>query len=69
MTVRRFLTLGAPAPRERLAALLDEVGAGAILDHPLAAISGGELHRVLLARHCCGSPSCWCSTSPSRGST
>ena len=50
MTVRRFLTLGAPAPRERLAALLDEVGAGAILDHPLAAISGGELHRVLLAR-------------------
>ncbi|MCY4468287.1 MAG: ATP-binding cassette domain-containing protein [Thiotrichales bacterium] len=50
MTVRRFLTLGAPAPRERLQELLVEVGAGAILDHPLAEISGGELHRVLLAR-------------------
>ena len=50
MTVRRFLTLGAPAPQARLEALLEEVGAGAILAHPLAEISGGELHRVLLAR-------------------
>ena len=50
MTVQRFLTLGAPAPRKRLEALLDEVGAGAILAHPLAEVSGGELHRVLLAR-------------------
>ncbi len=50
ITVRRFLTLGAPATRERLVALLAEVGAGAILDHPMAEISGGELHRVLLAR-------------------
>ena len=50
MTVRRFLTLGAPSTRERLENLLAEVGAGAILDHPLAEISGGELHRVLLAR-------------------
>ena len=50
MTVRRFLTLAAPAPPERLAALLEEVGAAAILDRPLASISGGELHRALLAR-------------------
>ena len=50
MTVQRFLTLGAPATRERLDRLLAEVGAGAILDHPVAGISGGELHRVLLAR-------------------
>ena len=50
MTVQRFLTLGAPAARARLETLLDEVGAGAILDHPVAEISGGELHRVLLAR-------------------
>ena len=50
MTVRRFLTLGGPASRDRLREVLDEVGAGAILDHPLAEISGGELHRVLLAR-------------------
>ncbi len=50
MTVRRFLTLGAPAPRERLEAALDEVGAGAILDFPLAEVSGGEMQRALLAR-------------------
>lgn len=50
MTVRRFLALGAPATRKRLAGLLAEVGAGAVLDYPVAEISGGELHRVLLAR-------------------
>ena len=50
ITVRRFLTLGAPAPVERLEAVLDEVGAETILDFPLAEISGGEMQRVLLAR-------------------
>ncbi|MYF86278.1 MAG: zinc ABC transporter ATP-binding protein ZnuC [Rhodospirillaceae bacterium] len=50
MTVRRFLTLGGPATPDRLAAALDEVGADAIVDFPLAEISGGELQRVLLAR-------------------
>ncbi|MDE0705196.1 MAG: zinc ABC transporter ATP-binding protein ZnuC [Rhodospirillaceae bacterium] len=50
MTVRRFLTLGAPAPPAKLAAVLDEVGAASIVDFPLAEISGGELQRVLLAR-------------------
>jgi zinc transport system ATP-binding protein len=50
LSVGRFLTLGARASRTRLAALLDEVGVGALLDSQLAEISGGELHRVLLAR-------------------
>jgi len=50
MTVRRFLTLGAPASPEKLEAVLDEVGADAILDFPLAEISGGEMQRALLAR-------------------
>ena len=50
MTVGRFLTLGAPAPRDKLEAALDEVGADPILHHPLAEISGGEMQRVLLAR-------------------
>ena len=50
MTVRRFLTLGAPAPRQKLDAMLDEVGAGGVIDDPLADLSGGELRRVLLAR-------------------
>ena len=50
ISARRFLTLGGPASRDRLEAVLDEVGAGAILDRPLADLSGGELNRVLLAR-------------------
>ena len=50
MTVRRFLTLGAPATRKDLEAALDEVGADPILDYPVAEISGGEMQRVLLAR-------------------
>ena len=50
ITVRRFLTLGASSSRDRIAAVLEEVGASAILDHPIAEISGGELHRVLLAK-------------------
>ena len=50
MTVGRFLALGAPVPREKLEATLAEVGASAIFQHPLAELSGGEMHRVLLAR-------------------
>ena len=48
--VARFLTLGTRAPRSRLQSLLDEIGASPILDSPLAELSGGELHRVVLAR-------------------
>ena len=50
MTVQRFLTLATPAPRARLQALLDEVGAGGLIDSQIADLSGGEFHRVLLAR-------------------
>ena len=53
ITVGRFLALGLP---KRLSgqglrhAALEEVGAPAIIDHPLQDISGGEMQRVLLAR-------------------
>ena len=57
MTVRRFMTLGTPAPRETLEAVLDEVGAERILDYPLSDISGGEMQRVLLARALLRKPS------------
>jgi zinc transport system ATP-binding protein len=50
MTVQRFLTLATPMPRTRLQALLDEVGAGGLIDNQIADLSGGEFHRVLLAR-------------------
>jgi zinc transport system ATP-binding protein len=50
LTVERFLTLGANAGEERLRALLAEVGVEEVLHNQIADISGGELHRVLLAR-------------------
>jgi zinc transport system ATP-binding protein len=50
LTVRRFITLGAPAPREAVRTALAEVGAAHVFDAPVQAISGGELQRVLLAR-------------------
>ena len=50
ITVERFMTLGAPAPRATLQRVLDEVGADPILGYPLAEISGGEMQRVMLAR-------------------
>ena len=50
LSVRRFVTLGAAAPVARVRATLAEVGAAALLDAPVQAISGGEMQRVLLAR-------------------
>ena len=51
LDVRRFLTLGTPAGRERLAAVLARVGlAEPLLRRQMRALSGGEQHRVLLAR-------------------
>lgn len=56
LTVQRFLTLGTRASRSRLESLLLEVGAAGLLDTALADISGGELHRVVLARALLGDP-------------
>jgi zinc transport system ATP-binding protein len=50
LSVRRFVTLGTPASRERVRDALAEVGAAQVLNAPVQAISGGELQRVLLAR-------------------
>lgn len=50
LSVKRFLTLGTNAPQARLHGVLEEVGALSIADSQVAQISGGEMHRVLLAR-------------------
>jgi len=51
LSVARFLALGAArTPKPQLRELLTEVGVAHVLDSQIAEISGGELHRVLLAR-------------------
>ena len=50
LTVERFLTLGQTNVAPRIAAVLDEVGAGHVRDSQLARLSGGELQRVVMAR-------------------
>ena len=50
ISVRRFLNLDARHDEAALRQVLKDVGASEILDTPLSDISGGELHRVLLAR-------------------
>ena len=54
LTVGRFLTLtvrrNGEAMKTRVAAVLDEVGAGDVAGRPFQELSGGEVQRVLLAR-------------------
>lgn len=50
LTVARFLTLARPAGREELGERLAEVGLPPCLDRQIGALSGGEFHRLLLAR-------------------
>ncbi len=50
LTVGRFVTLGGAAPRARVRAVLEEIGAGHLLDSPVQSVSGGELQRIMLAR-------------------
>lgn len=56
ITVKRFLTLGAKATQKELETVLAEVGAESVLHSQIASLSGGELHRVLLARALLRSP-------------
>ncbi len=50
LTVRRFLTLGKRCSETRMREVLQEVGAGELLETPIQNTSGGELQRILLAR-------------------
>ena len=50
LTVRRFLAMTGRRARADAAAILEEVGAVAVIDRQLDSLSGGEFRRVLLAR-------------------
>ncbi len=50
LQVKRFVTLNNRVSAAALDTLADETGMTDLLDRPLAALSGGELQRVLLAR-------------------
>jgi len=50
LTVRRFLSLGAKASRRDMIETLEAVGAADRFEAQLATLSGGEMHRVALAR-------------------
>ena len=50
LSARRLLDLPRPRPEERVRAALAEVGAEALVERQVRALSGGELQRLLLAR-------------------
>ncbi len=50
MTVRRFLSLPHRQPEAALHQVLEEVGAGYLIEQPIHNLSGGETQRLLLAR-------------------
>ena len=71
LTVGRFLALGADRglarPFEQASQVLDEVGAGAVMETPLQAVSGGEFQRILLARALLRNPDLLVLDEPSQG--
>lgn len=56
MPVKRFLSLNNKLKADALAALAEETHCADLLERPVAALSGGEMQRVLLARALANDP-------------
>ncbi|UUX49749.1 metal ABC transporter ATP-binding protein [Nisaea acidiphila] len=67
LTPQRFLSLGMKGVRGRVADVAERCGISHLLDRQLAALSGGETQRVLLARAILKQPSLLVLDEPTQG--